>query len=96
MRLRRYLGAAFDQLRGRGDDKGRETSCCACEPDFCKAVVVVVVVVWICGRQEGESAIVGYEEEGIQSAVGENGCCCACTGMSCQVRSGQVGSGLRI
>jgi len=75
MRLPRYLGTAFDQLRGRGDDKRRETTCCTREPYFCKPVGAIVGIRRM--RQVGESAVVGYEKKGIQSAVGENRCCCA-------------------
>lgn len=74
MLLCRHLRAAFYQFRRRGHDEGRQTACCACEPDFREGFGRI-------GRgEEAECAIVCYEEQGIEGAVAEDGCCGAYTG----------------
>jgi len=73
-RVGRDLGPALYQFRRRADDKGGQAACCAGEEDFgevCRRRGILV--------EQGEGAVVGYEEEGVESAVAKYRCCCACT-----------------
>lgn len=73
--VRGDLGSAFYELRGRGYDKGCETAGGTGKPDFGEGGRDGGGVV-----EEGERAVVGYEEDGIEGAVAENGCCGAYAG----------------
>jgi hypothetical protein len=72
VRFSRHLRAALDELGGCGDDKGCKAAGCACEPDFGKGGLRGGAV-----GEEGERAVVGYEEESVEGAVAEDRCCCA-------------------
>jgi hypothetical protein len=63
-RRQRDLGAAFDELGRRGDDEGGETAEGAGAPDF----VEILGVGWGVG-EEGEGAVVGDEEDGVEGAI---------------------------
>jgi hypothetical protein len=66
------LSPAFYELSGCGDNKGRKTARGTGAPNFEEVV-----------RNDGgvsksfESSIVGYEEDGIESAIAQYGRCCA-------------------
>jgi hypothetical protein len=72
VRFRRHLRAALDKFGRRRNYKGCEAAGCACEPDFGKGGLRGGAV-----GEEGERAVVGYEEESVEGAVAEDGCCCA-------------------
>lgn len=77
MRLSGHLCAAFHELGRRGHDKGCETTCCAGEE-------YIGEVGGICcglggGGEQGQCAVVGYEEKRVECAIGEDGGCCAYT-----------------
>ena len=64
------LGADFYEFGGGADDEGGEASGGACDPDFCEGSRELGGVV-----EGGEGAVVGYEEEGVEGAVAEQGGC---------------------
>lgn len=75
-----HLRPAFDQLGGSGDDKGGEAAHGAGPEDAGEAARVGVVAL----AQQGESAVVRDEEDGVERAVSEDRGCGTCRSPECE------------